>query len=126
MPFPANALIVDDESHVRTFLRMVLGELGIETTWEAANGAEGLQLAEKHRPALILLDLNMPMVGGLDALSYLQQTQPDTPVVVVTSQNGLQAVENAVRLGAAGYILKQNSKTQIVATLRRILESAED
>ena len=99
----------------------------------ASDGEEALsflhragEFAGVPRPALILLDLNMPMVGGLDALSYLQQTQPDTPVVVVTSQNGLQAVENAVRLGAAGYILKQNSKTQIVATLRRILESAED
>jgi two-component system chemotaxis response regulator CheY len=122
MSLPQSALIVDDEGHVRTFLRMILREAGVETTWEAANGVEALQVATEHRPELILLDLNMPIAGGLDTLRRLQEDHAETPVIIVTSQNQLQTVQDAARLGAVGYILKQNPKDEILRTLRETLE----
>ena len=66
MPRPANALIVDDESHVRVLLRVLLKQLGIETVWEAADGSAALEQATAHKPDVILLDINLPQVGGLE------------------------------------------------------------
>jgi two-component system chemotaxis response regulator CheY len=125
MAAPRTALIVDDESHVRTFLRLLLKEVGIDTTWEAGNGAEALQLAAQNHPDLILLDLNMPVVGGIDTLKRLQQHHADVPVIVVTSQNALQTVQNAAEFGAVGYILKQSPKPTILAALRETLARLE-
>lgn len=125
MAAPRTALIVDDESHVRTFLRLLLKEVGIDTTWEASNGAEALQVAAQNHPELILLDLSMPVVGGIDTLRRLQQDHADVPVIVVTSQNTLQTVQSAAQLGAIGYILKQSPKHVILAALRETLARLE-
>ena len=126
MPPPRTALIVDDEGHVRTFLRMLLKETGIDTTWEATNGVEALQVAAEHHPELVLLDLNMPITGGIDALQQLQHAHPDVPVIIVTSQNALQTVQDVARMGAVGYILKQNPKHEILGALRETLARLAD
>ncbi len=122
---PNNALIVDDEAHVRTFLRLVLRELGIETTWEAHDGAQGLAMVAQHQPELVLLDLNLPVLGGLEVLEQLQQIQPGTPVVVVTSQSAMKSVLETARLGAIGYVLKHGAKDEIVASLGEALDRLE-
>lgn len=122
MSRPSNALIVDDEAHVRTFLRLVLKELGIETTWEASDGARALALVSTHRPELVLLDLNLPILGGLEVLGELQRVAPGTPVVVVSSQSAMKSVLETARLGAIGYVLKQGSKDEIIASLREALD----
>ena len=125
MASPTTALIIDDESHVRTFLRLVLKELGIATTWEAKDGAEGLACIDAQRPELVLLDLHMPVLGGLDTLGEIQGRHPGLPVVVVTSSAAMGNVHEAVRLGAAGYILKQSPRAEVLSSLREILESLE-
>lgn len=125
MPRPATALIVDDEAHVRTFLRLLLKELGIETIWEAKDGAQALVLAAAQRPELVLLDLNLPLVGGIDVLGQLQRQQPGIPVVIVTSLSAAKIVQEAARLGAIGYILKQSPKDQMLLSLREALAVIE-
>lgn len=118
MARPTTALIVDDEAHVRTFLRLLLKELGITTTWEASDGATGVALAVNHKPEVVLLDLNMPVLNGLEALTQLRELEPDIPVIMVTAQIALGSVQEAARLGASGYILKHNPKNQTLAALR--------
>ncbi len=125
MPRPTNALVVDDEPHVRTFLRLVLKELGIEVKWEAANGAEALDVLQGHSPELVLLDLNMPLLGGLGVLERLQQLRPGTPAIIVTSQNALQTVQDVARLGAVGYVLKQSPRDVMLRELRDALDGLE-
>lgn len=126
MSRPTNALIVDDEPHVRMFLRLVLNELGIEQTWEAGDGAQALTQIEEHRPELVLLDVNMPLINGLEVLKRAKQLHPELPVIVVTSESAMKTVHDAVRLGASTYVLKHRPKNEVVQALRDALDDLED
>jgi two-component system chemotaxis response regulator CheY len=124
---PTTALIVDDEPHVRVFLRLVLAEAGIATCDEAADGATALAAIQKQPPGLVLLDINMPGTGGVAVLEKIAAIDPEIPVVIVTAQSAITTVKEAMRLGAAGYILKQTPRAEMVGTLRELIESlAED
>jgi len=126
MARPTNALIVDDEAHVRTFLRLVLKELGITETWEAADGATAVQMTVSHKPEIVLLDINLPVMNGLKALAELRRLEPDIPVVMVTSQSAIGSVQQASRLGAVGYVLKHLPKAQTLASLAELFEAMDD
>src|SRR4051794_39165135 len=110
MARPTNALIVDDEAHVRAFVRLLLREVGITTCWEAGDGAAGLEIVQHHRPELILLDVNLPVLSGLEMLAKLREQNSEVPVFMLTSQSSLSTVNEAARLGAIGYVLKYCSK----------------
>ena len=119
MPRPTNALIVDDEPHVRVFLRLLLKELGIENVWEAGDGAQ----ARLHQPELVLLDINLPVMSGLEVLAHLGTMLPGVPVIMVTSQGAMKTVVECVRLGATAYILKHIPKAEALAMLREALDN---
>ena len=126
MPRPTNALIVDDEPHVRTFVRLLLKEVGIEECWEAPDGAMALELVARHRPQLLLLDVNMPQMTGIEMLAKLREAQSDIPVVIVSAQSSLNVVNEAARLGAVGYVLKHAPKAETIEALRDVLESLDE
>ena len=123
MAHPKNALIVDDESHVRAFMRLLLREVGIEECWEGADGASAVQLLQLHKPELVLLDINLPGMNGLQVLEQMKEFDPNVPVVMVTSQSSLNTVNEAVRLGASGYLLKHARKEETIKALRELMES---
>lgn len=125
MPRPTNALIVDDEPHVRVFLRLLLKELGIETIWEAADGGEALVMAAHHDPELVLLDVNLPVMNGLEVLQKLGVQHPDTPVIMVSSQSAMKTVLDCVKLGAVAYVLKHSPRAEALKLLREALDSLE-
>jgi DNA-binding NarL/FixJ family response regulator len=126
MANPKNALIVDDESHVRAFMRLLLREVGIEECWEATDGPSAVQLAQLHKPQLVILDINLPGLNGLEVLAQLKQFDPDLPVVMVTSQSSLSSVNEAVRLGASGYLLKHSRKEDTLKALKEVIESIDE
>jgi len=126
MPRPTNALIVDDESHVRTFVRLLLREVGIAECWEAADGGAALDLVARHQPQLLLLDVNMPQMNGIELLSRLREAQSEIPVVIISAQSSISVVNEAARLGAVGYVLKHSPKAEVVAALRDALESLDE
>jgi two-component system, chemotaxis family, chemotaxis protein CheY len=126
MARPKNALLVDDEAHVRAFMRLLLRELGIEECWEAADGASALHLIKQHKPDLVLLDINLPGMTGLQVLGQIRQLDPDLPVVMATAQSSMSIVSEAVRLGASGYLLKHCPKEETLEALRDIVESLSE
>lgn len=126
MARPNNALIVDDEPHVRTFVRMLLKEVGITQCWEAQDGAQALAMVMHHRPELVLLDINLPIMNGLEVLEQLRTARADLPVIMVTSQSAMKTVLESVRLGAVGYMLKHSSKDEALKTLRDALANIEE
>ncbi len=102
-------LVIDDSVMMRKIILRHLGQAGIDTpTLEAANGAEALALLSTHTPALILCDINMPGISGLELLARIREEQlaPNVPVVMITTENGEAHVRQAIALGARGYIAK--------------------
>jgi two-component system chemotaxis response regulator CheY len=127
MPRPTNALIVDDEAHVRAFMKLMLRELGINDCWEAADGVTAVQLAQQYAPELILLDINLPGLNGLEVLAQLKEINPDFAVVMATAQRAMSNVNEALRLGAVGYLLKHSPRDETMAMLRDVVDGmAED
>src|SRR6187431_1586201 len=122
---PTNVLIVDDEVHVRVFLRLIMRELGIERCWEAGDGVTVMKMVEEHKPELVLLDIAMPVKGGLEVLAELTDSFPDVPVVVVSAQSATGTVQQSAELGAVGYIIKNSPKEQLQTALGEVLDSLE-
>ncbi len=123
---PTSALIVDDEAHVRKFLKLVLGELGIAEIWEAANGEEALELVARHEPELMLLDLNMPVMDGMTVLRKVSRDYPEIPVVIVTGENSSSIVIECGRLGAVGYVLKTSPRAELIKNLSEAIGAPDD
>ena len=117
MPRPVNALIIDDEYHVRVVFRVLLKQLGIETVWEAADGAAALEMAAAHNPHVVLLDINLPQVGGPEVLAKLKAALPKIPVIIVSSQSTMKTVIQTRELGAEAYVLKHAPKSEVLQML---------
>ncbi len=98
-------LVVDDESAVRGSIRAYLEDEGYQVA-EADSGRAALQLFEELRPDLILIDLRMPGMDGLEVLARLRESTPDTPVIVISGAGVIGDVVRALRLGACNYLLK--------------------
>ena len=107
-------LIVDDHVVVRQGLRIFLGlDPDLEIVAEAADGAEAVELARKHRPDVVLMDLLMPVMSGVEATATIRRELPDTEVLALTSVIEDTAVVEALRAGAIGYLLKNTDAPQL-------------
>lgn len=124
MPRPTSALIVDDEPHARAYMRLLLREAGVETSWEAADGAQALALFAEHKPELVILDVNLRMMTGLQVLQRIRQLQPGVLVIMMSSESAMKTVDEAVRLGADAYLLKHQPKTEALKALAAALDAA--
>lgn len=125
MARPTNALIVDDEPHVRVFVKMLLKQLGIENTWEAGDGAQGLAMALEHKPELVMLDVNLPMMSGLQVLEALGRERPELPVIMLSAQSSMKTVLECVKLGATTYILKHSPRSEALKMLGEALDALD-
>src|SRR2546427_9905691 len=118
-------LPADDHAVLREGLRSFL-ELqdGIEIVGDAADGAEAVELAEQLRPAVVLMDLVMPKLDGVEAMRELRERVPDTRVIILTSYIDDERLLPAIRAGAAGYLLK-NAEPQELARAIRAADAGE-
>ncbi len=126
MKFSGSILLVDDEAHIRKFIALVLRQIQEAKTIEASNGEEALALYAQHRPALVLLDVNMPKLGGLETLRALKTINPECVVVMLTSLATRQVIEEAAEFGATNYIRKDTPKDEILKALRETIEENFD
>ena len=121
MNVPTEVLIVDDEPNVRLVFRTALESAGYEVT-EASDGNAALELIRGHPYAVVLLDLRMPRLGGLELLRRLRDEGLEAPVVIVTAHGSMPDVVSAVRLGAVDFLPKPLS----LETLRRVVRQTVD
>ena len=123
MAFNGKILLVDDESHIRKYVGLLLKQLGSPTIIEAANGREALDLYRQERPDLVLLDVNMPVLDGLATLRALRKMDPEVVAIMLTSLASRQAIEGAADLGACLYIRKDTPKDEMLKMLRETIET---
>jgi two-component system response regulator HydG len=117
-----NVLIIDDESGILDSLRILLKNEGF-SAHVALGGQQGLEQLGQVAPDVVLTDVRMPAVGGLDVLNAAREHDPDLPVVLMTAQATLQSAIQAVNQGAFYYIQKPFRNDEMVAILRRAVES---
>jgi len=122
MKFEGKILLVDDEAHIRKFVGLLLLKHFAPTVLEAGDGLAALAIYEQEQPDLVLLDVNMPHLDGLQTLNRLRKAYPDANVVMLTSLTNRQTVEECLRLGAIDYIRKDTPKDELAAQLQRIIE----
>lgn len=115
------AVVADDSFSVRLVLNGVLDECGVKVVASVANGAEAVNAASKLKPTLLCLDVNMPVLGGIDALPRILEASPETAVVMVTGAADPKFVAQAAGLGARGYILKPIRPAYVENFLRKLL-----
>ena len=114
-------LLVDDHPLTRSALSALLRQNGFEVAGEATDGSEAIEAARRLEPDLILLDLSMPGLDGLEALPHLREAAPDCEVVVLTATETEDNLLAAIRAGAAGYLLKSEPPERIVEFLRGVV-----
>lgn len=115
-------LIADDHAVLRSGLRFLLGSTGeFEVVGEASSGLETLTLAEQLQPDLILLDLSMPALGGLEALPTLRKLAPNARILILTMHDDPQYLRQALKQGANGYILKKAADSDLFSAIRAVL-----
>ena len=120
-------LIVDDEAHVVETLAFLLKERAeIDCqVYAAYSGAEALAIARENRLDLLITDMRMPGMSGLELLEEVARLQPECQTVVLTGYSDFQSVYSAVQLNVAGYLLKNEDDEKILSTLRWVLDNIE-
>ena len=111
-------LIVDDHDLFRTGLRNLLEEQGVQVVGEAASGAEAVKIVRELAPDVVVMDLNMPGMGGVDATRHITGVAPLTRVVMLTISEEDSDVMDAILAGACGYLLKDSSIQELMAGIR--------
>ena len=116
-------VVADDHPVYREGLAMVLGSLdGVTVVGEAADGLEAVERAEELRPDVVLMDLSMPGLNGVEATRRVRAALPDTQVLVLSMHEGADSVLAALRAGARGYLVKGATKHEVARALRDVAE----
>ena len=120
---PAQLLIADDHALIRELWRdMISREPDLEVMGEAEDGQEAVEFSRLNCPDLILMDIRMPRMNGLEATRTIKEECPATCVLVITAQEGSYYRQEAIRAGAADCILKDTPKRQLLDAVRKALQ----
>ncbi len=114
-------LLVDDHNIVRSGLKALLtADADINVVGEAQTGREAIQLAAQFRPEIVLMDLAMPMLNGWEATRQILKAVPNTKILVLSSYNDDEHIQQAIAAGAAGYLIKQTAAADVVKAIREL------
>jgi two-component system chemotaxis response regulator CheY len=119
-----NVLIVEDSKAIRSLIRIALEEAGDVFTEEAANGFEALKMLPTRKFDLIITDINMPDINGLELIGFVKANQAykDIPLIIVSTEKTEQDRKRGMALGAAAYIVKPFKKEDLLAMVKKALE----
>jgi two-component system chemotaxis response regulator CheY len=121
-----HVLIVDDNDMTRETLRVILRSEGYSVVGEAIDGDHAVDMAEKLKPDLILLDVLMPKVSGIEALRNIRLVLPHVKVLMVTSNKDQETVAEAVKIGISGYIVKPFNAKKVLDVVAVIAHQIRD
>ena len=116
------AIVVDDHPFIRSSVKVLLQQEGFDVVGEADNGADALQLVREHTPALVVLDITMPKLDGLEVISRIVNLGVPCKVLVLTSQSAQFYSMRCMKAGAAGFISKTNGLEELVKAIKAIMD----
>ena len=120
---PARVVIADDHVLIRQGLKTMLSrQPDVEIVGEAENGREALELCRSLRPDLILMDVRMPEMNGLQATQAIKKEFPQASVLIVTSHEDPDYLFEAIKAGCAGYVLKEAGQEELTTVIRKVLD----
>ena len=115
---PVRVLLADDHQLLRQAIRRALEDAGMEVTGEAGDGAEAVRLIDQASPDVVVMDVSMPVLDGIEATRRIHAAAPDLAVVVLTMHGEERLRKEAIDAGAAGFLTKDVSMTEVVRTVR--------
>jgi DNA-binding NarL/FixJ family response regulator len=123
MPFPTvSVLVVDDYEPFRRFVHLTLRIAPqIQIVGQASDGPEAVRQAEKVKPQLILLDIGLPTMSGIDAARQIRKLAPESKIIFVTQDPSAETIQEAFQLGAMGYVLKSRAGTDLLLAIDAVL-----
>jgi DNA-binding NarL/FixJ family response regulator len=111
--------VIDDQATIREALAVMLGlETDVDVVASATNGAEAVDIAAEHHPDVILMDLNMPVMDGVEATRRIREGSPDATILVLTTFGDDESILAALQAGASGYLTKEADRTTILQAVR--------
>lgn len=115
-------VIVEDHTILRAGLKaLLLSVSDVEVVGEAENGHEALRCVEKHRPDLVLMDLSMPRMNGMEAIREIKKDLPETKIIALTVHKTEEYILTTLEAGADGYILKDASQSELLGAIQTVL-----
>jgi two-component system, NarL family, response regulator NreC len=121
MSDPIRVLLAEDHMIVREGLRALLeGRDDVVVVAEADNGDAAVKAAAEHRPDVVVMDLNLPGLNGVDATKHIRKAQPDTHVLILSMYSTEEHVRPAIRAGAEGYLIKGSGLSDLVAAIKAV------
>jgi two-component system, NarL family, response regulator NreC len=121
MSDPIRVVLVEDHQIVRQGLRALLeGTDDVVVIAEADNGHDGVEIAKQHRPDVVVMDLNLPGLNGVDATKAIRQAVPEAHVLILSMYSTEEHVRPAIRAGAEGYLLKGSGLSDLVAAIKAV------
>ena len=113
-------LLADDHRIFRDGLRTLFQQAGDEIVAEAGDGLAAVELCARHHPDLVIMDVSMPGLNGIEALRRIKSKNPDTTVIMLSMHDDLQFIVESLRAGAAGYLLKESAFEELAMAIRTI------
>ncbi len=118
---PTRVLVVDDAAFMRHMLKGILTGMGCEIVAEASDGEDACKKYEENKPDLVTMDLIMPKKGGLEALREIREKDPKAKVVVISAIDQRQPLMEALKHGAADYVVKPFEKDRVQEAISRVI-----
>ena len=115
-----SVIVVDDNDMMRSILRGILRGEEYDVVGEARNGQAAVDMVERLKPDLVCMDVVMPEKGGIEALCEIKTANPNTEVVMVTSNSDPETVQESIQNGASGFIIKPFNAARVLDTLEKI------
>ncbi len=122
MAVPQSVLVVDDEAHIRLVLQRILTAMGIPYVHLAQNGSEACDMYSQFKCELVIMDINMPVMTGTEALARIRAADPEAKVIMLTSLASRRAVEQSAEAGAIDYLRKDLPLEQLKTRLKEAIE----